>query len=337
MRPQLATIVLCSILHNVTAACSKHNLEEVAPLPSAKYALYKSELQKQTDKYGLIRMGDSVGDSAIFSCLGRAAGVLSFDVDLLFDNGKPIRHPDIYDYPGIGSPISKDQMSGILWCLLTHEDKAEALRLATAWIDYGKAHSSGTYWTFCDKTDVEIFGLTPARVVGLCIAPAPLIADIYRVAVKLGYDCDTTCKVFTATGHNYFFDALGFERHLIVLSVLRNGVIRGGVYDFDLLALRLAANSNDENALYQAAYALFTDGEMAKAQETLGNISYFPDDGLPTDSNYCTDYLFQRDKWDTRDDGARVLNDDWLPCPGRNAKAGRGIDYVFAFRVSQGF
>ena len=96
---------------------------------------------RSKNEYGLIRMGGSIGDSALFSCLGKAAGALDFDPMVLFKDGKPVRHPDIT--PSVSAtPISKDMVNGILWCAWDQGRKGNmegALDITQAMITYGKA------------------------------------------------------------------------------------------------------------------------------------------------------------------------------------------------------
>ena len=293
----------------------------------SKFDLYKSELAKNVDSHGLVVIDGSIGDSAIFSCLARSAGAIKFDVSLLFTaKGKPIRHPDIL--PKVSkTPISRDMVEGILWCLLTHEDKTVALDIISKMISYGRANSTAGLWIFCDADDVKDYKIESDSYVGRCTMTPGVMKDAYRVAKILGYDCDTECTVAMGVGVNLPNNPTGFERHLAVLTTVRNGITEGAINDNSLKLLDSAAASQPNNALYLAAYHLFKDGDQSKAFELLGDLSRFPSDRLPSATEYCTGYLYQRDELEA--DGSK--NPDWLPCSGSTHS---GADFMFAYYVA---
>lgn len=318
------------------------------------------------DEYGLF---PHVGDSALFSCLARAAGATDFDPSILFmDGGRPVRHPDIYsDMPGHGATISKDMVNGILWCLFTDEDKERALKLVTDMIEYGRNHKDKDLWTFCTEEDRQKYNISDKDWYGRCVMTPAVSKDVYRVAIHLGWECDTDCKiVMNTTGTNIPVNATGFRRHLAVLTTTRNGLVEGGLNDNSLnIVLENAAKEESGNAFYLAAYHTFKDGNQEQAFKVLLNDSLFPADHVPTSKNYCTDYLFQRDEFrdeeftaneegcityhkadESKEDMVEckiqpgttvtrhVANDDWLPC--KNNKSGRGVEWLFAEALAHG-
>ena len=303
--------------------------------------VYRPLIKAQADSYGLIRMGGSIGDSALFSCLARAAGALDFDPAVLFKDGKPLRHPDIKpDASGGGSPISHDMVNGILWCLYDMHKRGDtdhAINLTKSMIDFGRAHKKtvgiDVGWMFCTDQDVADYHISGEDVLGRCFMSPGIVKDIYRIAKMIGMPCDADCQYFMAIGPNIPSDETGFKRHLAVIGTVRNGLVEGGINDNSLkIVLQKAHEAQPRNALYQAAYHLYNDGVQDDAYRALTDESLFPRDHLPTSANYATDYLFQRD-----DDTAKGPGADWLPdLSGSSESNGRGVDFVFAAAMALG-
>ena len=61
-----------------------------------RVSVYKEGGKAALDERGLVVLKDSIGDSALFSCLAYAGGLTEFDPAVFFTpEGKPLRHPDI--------------------------------------------------------------------------------------------------------------------------------------------------------------------------------------------------------------------------------------------------
>lgn len=299
----------------------------------ATLAVYRPLIAAHADAHGLAVMGGSIGDSALFSCLGYVAGALTFDPAILFTaDGKPIRHPDIApNADGKGTPISRDMVDGILWCLhsLVRTDLPHAQDLLGRMIAFGKGHveTFGTEvgWLFCTAEDRAAYHIDDADWLGKCWMTPGVVKDVYRIAKEAGLACDADCQRYMVIGPNVPSNETGFRRHLAVIGTVRNGLVDGAINDNSLkIVLQKAAEQEPRNGLYQGAWHLFGDGDQAAALAALGDTTLFPAAALPTKANYCTEYLFQRDP-----DGG---NPDWLPCPqGDDAPDnGRGIDFAFA-------
>lgn len=292
-------------------------------------AVYQPLVKASLDPYGLARMGGSVGDSALFSCLARVGGGADFDPAVLFVNGQPLRHPDIA--PGVSrTPISKDMVNGILWCLWDvgrKGDKPHALTLSQEMISFGRQHQDKVAgWLFCTEEDRAAYQISSADWVGKCLMPPSTIKDIYRVHKWLGGDCDDDCRYWTDLGVNLPGGGKGFERHLAVLTTSRNGLVDGAINDNSLDQLRKAAEAQPRNGLFLAAYHLFGDGNQEGAFTALMDSGLFPKDHLPTAENYCSQYLFQRDQDEK----------DWAPCGADGGSDGRGIEWIFAASLALG-
>lgn len=312
----------------------------------ARVSVYRPLLKAQADKHGLMVMGGSIGDSALFSCLARVGGATDFDPAILIPGGKPLRHPDIKpsDVPnakgGLGTPISKDMVDGIQWCLWDVGRKGDlehARILAESMIAFGKAHAAGPAgWLFCTEEDRVAYKISAEDWAGRCLMTPATIKDLYRIAKWAGSPCDSDCQAWMAVGVNVPSDAKGFARHLAVITTVRNGLVEHGINDNSLkTVLQNAATAQPRNALFVAAYHLFGDGDAEPAYAALNDPALFPADALPGPLNYCTEYLFQRDD-DSAD--ATKASPDWAPCTGDfpAGARGRGIDYLFAAGLALG-
>ena len=300
--------------------------EEVA----AQFAIYQPLVSAQADSFGVMRMGGSVGDSALFSCLARVSGALTFDPMVFFVEGKPVRHPLIE--PSVSAtPVSKDMVNGLLWCAYDvgrKGDKVKTLEMTNAMIAFGRAHEDRVLgWYFCTEQDRTDYKISDQNWLGRCLMVPSVIKDIYRVHKWAGGACDDDCRFWSNVGVGVTTDTTGFERHLMVLTITRNGLVDGAIDGYSLDRLRTAADQQPRNALYQAAYHLFLDGNQERAFTGLLDESLFPTSRLPTSLEYCTDYLFQRDQ-DAK---------DWVPCgDGSKGADGRGVDWLFAGTVALG-
>jgi hypothetical protein len=87
----------------------------------------------------------------------------------------------------------------------------------------------------------------------------------------------------------------GFQAHLDILSIWLNGELTGKVSSSDQFVLRSQVERQPRNALFQAVYHLYEDGDQTKAFEILADENLFPSDRLPTSKDRCEEYLFQRD------------------------------------------
>lgn len=339
-------LVLAGGLHGC-AALDKDN-EPTPPLAvedtlkTQLHDVYVPALRLTLDENGLVVQGDSIGDSALFSCLARVAGAADFDPAILFRDGKPIRHPSMHPNPnGSRAPISKDMVNGHLWCLYDLYRKGDTdhgLELVSAMISFGKSHpltlQQELGWLFCTEEDRVTYKISETDWFGQCFMPPAVIKDIYRVAKALGMPCDEDCQFYSTIGFNIPADKTGFERHLAVLTTIRNGLLDGGINDNSLSkVLDTARVKEPRNAFYQAAFHLFTDGDQSAAFSDLKDQTLFPSDKLPTKANYCTEWLFQRDD----DSLSHEVSPDWLPCPlGGRPDRGRGFEWAFAAALALG-
>lgn len=120
----------------------------------------------------------------------------------------------------------------------------------------------------------------------------------------------------------------GYRAHLGVLHVLLNGAVHGGITNLELALLKRQAERQPRNALYQAAYHLYTDGDQSAAIALFSDQSRYPADKLPNNhDNFCTEYAYQRDDQPS----------DWDPCPNEVYSDHSGTDLAMAIAVMTGF
>ena len=114
-------------------------------------------------------------------------------------------------------------------------------------------------------------------------------------------------------------DQKGFERHLSVLGVIKEGEIYGGISDISKAKLRTHFAAEPNNLVYWAAYELYNNGDMREVAWQW--LETCPLERLPNNhEDWCTDYKFQRDEEGT----------DWAVCPEREFEEHPGIDCAFA-------
>jgi len=325
-------------LFALTSACSYFKKDIQPKEPVAPASTTQSALKAKRDLY--IAQQPKAMDSIGWPVESKCDGLLFCSLDatgggacnpLLAEKGAGhwLRHPDGSCYPcpgGSCSENSKDQFLGLMPYLFVKKP-ATALQEAEAIAAYGEANSwyMGAASDESKKLSNELF-LPPFR------------ATVYELVAQLGgpnNDQRLIPQVWIPT-------ATGYERHLQVLHIVLRGIMQNGIDALELDYLESCAEKEPNNALYVAAYHRFKDGDQSAAAALLGDTSKFPDDGLPTSANYCTDYLYQRDETvislalkkcqatPGQDCAAFELtpNPDWLPCPDK-AATHAGIDFIF--------
>lgn len=243
---------------------------------------------------GFIQTGEC--DSLLFSGLyGTVA-----EVDLLAardESGqwfrRPLSLPECYEAKASASTISRDMFVGLLWWIWTHKklDVAEDL-----W-KYGLVHN----WVMGQGE--------PSRVVFTPNMQYMLAELICRLG---GSTCKASARSFPLA---WTVGNIGFQAHLDVLLILLKGEMTRTITDDELLVLKTQSEKQPFNALFSYAFHRFTDGNQNSAIELLLLNKWFPSDRLPTASDRCEPWLWQRD-----------MSDDWNPCVGGMHVGG---DFIF--------
>jgi len=268
----------------------------------AKADHYKDHAKESRDAQGFVH---NKCDGLLFTAL-LAVATNTPDRDTILkaqgENGRWYRHAlhDCYQKKESASDISNDMMLGLALYAWHFKD----LDIVTGVIDYGKAHA----WKMGEGD--------PFRTV---LRPT-LVATYYMMSKELGKDAGTPPE-------NTQIDLVqeGYEAHLSVLHSLLRAHIAGKASDADIADFKAQAERQPKNALFQAAYHLYLDGDQAAAISGLAEDSLFPPGRLPTVADRCEEYLYQRDN----EPG------DWTPCPGGDPRPHSGTDLLFALAVSQ--
>lgn len=260
---------------------------------------------------------DGECDSLLFTSL-RGIGCNDINIEEFEGNaGRWYRSPkhDCLETGRANSDISQDMMIGLLTYLYWSHDGYGISRL----ISYGEEH----YWKMGNTFAYCYTGFMK------CIMSSELINIAYNIKSKL-YNNEPAPhniawfldNISSSTG----FAHTDFRAHLQVLHILLNGSLYSGISGAEFEVLRKQAERQPNNALYQAAYHLYNDGDQHIAAKLLLDAKRFPADKLPTSDIYCVSYLYQRDE----------VPKDWEPCFGDKREEHYGTDLIFAAAVIDG-
>lgn len=290
--------IIAALASFVLAGCASVDEKPKKEMPielARKVALYKTLQLSTLDEYGFASIGGRC-DSVLFTSLclasGGCVGTDIYQAESDKEPGRWFRHAvhDCFDTGESSSDISKDMFAGLAFAL----DGAAKLRVK----QYGESNN----W---------IMGRGPITRTYLTIPLRWQFTDVTQTSS----DDDSWLPFPINTG---------YRAHLDVLSILLRAMSRGNkTTQIELEYLKRQRNRVPSNALFQAAYHKYADGNQERAAAILLDEKVFPADDLPTEANYCTDYLWQRDK-----------ESDVLPCEGSTKK--HGIDFIFAAWVAYG-
>lgn len=202
------------------------------------------------------------------------------------------------------STISKDMLIGAM-IKMWHDKDLNAIRRM---IDFGKSRS----WVMGQAKD-------DVTLASKCLMSPTLISMLYDIESKLSGKLFEPSSSDSVTGLNN-----GFRAHLDILFILLDLGVHGFISNSSLATLKGQAERQPQNALFQAAYSLFT-GDQSLAISLLE--LQFPEKSLPNNrDNHCEPYLYQRD----------TDNSDWVPCPTAPFAEHSGTDFIFAVAVLNG-
>ena len=261
-------------------SCKKH--EAVAA------TVFSSEIKSRAALYVSLNTQWAHGkcDSLGFTALCKlAGGCQDADIFQAEDNGMWYRTPDhkCYDAGESASDLSKDMMIMLLPYLYSSGNIDAIKRIK----DYGRGHG----WRF-GRGPISRTLMTP-----------PIIALIYRMTGEASPPQE--------------IEQRGFEKHLDALWVFNTSLVGDSISNSQFIKIERLAEEQPKNALFQALYHRFFDGNQSAAISILMDEKLFPSDRLPTARDRCEPYLWQRD------DGP-----DWAPCD--SDLTHDGIDFLFA-------
>jgi hypothetical protein len=277
----LVTIVLFS--------CQKR--QENKPSIVQPLIAQKAELYKSLHKGWAHDKCDSLG----FTSLCKLAGGCS-EADVMQAEGEPGRwyrspEKDCYDLGQSASDISKDMLTMLFPLLYRTGDKQNLQEI----YDYGKANG----WVM-GRGPYSRTLMTPS-----------MVAFLQELLGQFGLEMMPTDNKVKQ----------GYEKHLDAIHVLTASFKRGGIIPSDYETMRKYTDESPRNALFQAIYHRFKDGNQQPTIDILMDETLFPSDRLPTTADRCEEYLWQRDG-----------GSDWLPCD--KGKTHDGVDFLFAAWVA---
>jgi len=274
-------------------SCKKH--AQVDPREKNETIASKAELYKSLHKGWAHDKCDSLGFTALCKLSGGCAEANVFDAE--GEPGRWYRSPekDCLDKGESRSDISKDMFVMLFPYLWNAHDKDAMVRIQA----YGRANN----WMM-GRHDGSLDGLSSVFMVpGLSLFLGEMISGVRTDQSDIPVNS-------------------GFAAHLDVIFWITQAMVRGEITTLNYERLRVMTERQPRNALFQAAYHRFKDGDMTKAIAILLDEGLFPSDRLPTQSDRCEEYLWQRDD----------KPKDWDPCLGE--KVHDGVDFLFAARVA---
>ena len=280
--------IVLSVL--VLSSCGSHAAKKTSTVNSAvvaKAGLYKSLHNGWAHGAGC----DSLGFTALCKIAGGCQDVDITEAEASSEPGRWYRNSSqtCFDEGKSASDISKDMFAMLLPYLYATGDQTNLKEIYA----YGKAKG----W---------VMGRGPmSRTV---ITP-PMIFTLQIMINKVEPVTASKSKA-------------GFEKHLDVMSFYSQTLYKNGMDLTDYETLRKYAEESPRNALVQALYHKYRDGDQSKAIATLLDESLFPSDRLPTPKDRCEEYLWQRD------DAPK----DWEPCDKQGPHD--GVDFLLAAYVA---
>jgi hypothetical protein len=283
---------MLKLLFIILALSSCQKREPKKPQQVNEAVVAKAELYKRLHTGWAHGRGcDSVGFSALCRLAGGCKDVVITDAE--GEPGRWYRNPEKDCYPDKSkSDISKDMFMMLFPYLYATGDKQNLREIyeygkENGWI-MGRGYISRTF-----MTPPMVFLLQ--RMIGFSTSEIPQSSKQVEKA--------------------------GFEKHLDAISLMLKGMIGEGLDPIQYEEIRQYAQKNPQNALFQALYNKYRDGNQSIAIEILKNEKYFPSDRLPTSADRCEEYLWQRD-----------LGADWEPC--EEGKTHDGVDFLLAAYVA---
>lgn len=260
-------------------------------------------------------------DAALFTSLhGLMCDYVDPSVFELPDTGKLCRRPGCtcWDNQDAGngetsdSGFSKDNAAGVQAYYSAFPDKALAVRVQ----DYGVKNN----WTVCSAKDAVVLA-------GKCIMSPKIIyrwAEIEKKASRIeleGYENEPEEDQSILN-----LAKVDFKAHVQVVGIITEMNLYRGISNKSLQVIKDQAAREPNNLIYQAFNAKFIEKNEAEVRDML--LAKFPSDRLPTNEDWCTPYLYQRDEY-----LLGVKNPDWLPC--EKKKTHTATEYLVASYILQ--
>lgn len=273
-------------------SCTKREEQkpkEIEPRIKAKAELYKSLHKGWAHQEGC----DSLGFTSLCKLSGGCSQAVITDAE--GEPGRWYRNPSkrCYDDGQSKSDISKDMFMMLFPYLYATNDKQNLREI----YEYGKANGN-------------VMGRGP---LSRTFMTPPMVLLLQRM---LGFSSQVS------TEEPVKIEKAGYEKHLDAIALLTKSMIDGGLDPLQYEEIRKYAEANPRNALFVALYRKYKDGDQKPVIGILLDESLFPSDRLPTSSDRCEEYLWQRD----------FSAKDWGPCD--SGQVHDGVDYLMAAWVA---
>lgn len=306
-------IIPLAICLAVSLACGKKDNEPKPSVLTSGYAEIKAKADLYCElsypSYQQLGYVHSKCDGSGFTSLHSVAcnAVTPIDLTVFSDaKGKLFRDPkhECFKTGESAAESSKDMVLMRMIAAYVHQDHE--------WVSRFMTFATANNYVICDAKD-------DATKLSRCVLSPALISLLKSMQKKMGGE--SPGEPFEAS-ERIPIDLIpltkGYQAHLEVLRIWLSGHVHGGITDYQKEILKRQSKREPDNALFKAVYATYDDGDMSNVIDKLkGMTNYFPDDRLPTSSEYCTGYLFQRDKDDK----------DWGPCD--RGETHSGTDFAF--------
>lgn len=275
-------------------ACGKHKPKD--PVIRNSQIADKANLYKSLHKSWAHGGGcDSLGFTALCKLSGGCQDVDIFQAESKTEAGRWYRNASqtCFDEGKSASDISKDMFAMLLPYLYATGDQTNLNEI----YNYGKAKG----WVM-GRGPVSRTIMTPPMIYMLQV----MINKVEPIASTL----------------NVEMAKAGYEKHLDTMSFYSQTLYKNGMDLTDYETLRRYVEESPRNALMQALYHKYKDGDQSKAIAILMDETLFPSDRLPQPKDRCEEYLWQRDD----------LPKDWAACD--TIGVHDGVDFLIAAKIA---
>ena len=275
-------------------ACGKHKPKD--PVIRNSQIAAKAELYKSLHKDWAHGGGcDSLGFTALCKISGGCGEANILDAESASEPGRWYRNASqkCFDEGKSASDISKDMFAMLLPYLYATGDQTNLKEIYA----YGKSKG----WVM-GRGPISRTIITPPMIYMLQV----MINKVEPVASTL----------------NVEMAKAGYEKHLDTMSFYSQTLYKNGMDLMDYETLRKYVEESPRNALMQALYHKYKDGNQSVAIAILMDETLFPSDRLPQPKDRCEEYLWQRDD----------LPKDWAACG--TIGIHDGVDFIMAAFVA---
>jgi hypothetical protein len=272
-----------------------------------KYLLYKDLVSNHQDSYGFIYTEHC--DATLFS--GLLSIVKEVELEAAKDSkGQWFRRPTSYTpcfTEGVtgrqesASTISRDMFLGIYFYIWRHK----RLDLAEEILKYGIEND----WVMGQGEFSRTFFSPNMR------------ATLAEIIFQLGGPNHLVYRSLPVS----FSENEGFGAHLTMLHIMLRGELLGSLTSsqFEIVRYNYTRTSG-KNAFYSYIYHKYSSGDFTEVIEVLMDSSIFPSDRLPSTSDFCADWKWQRDPGTMH----------WQPCDKYHpVHEWSGADFLFVAKL----